>query len=83
MLKKTLIAASFATVLLAACGGGGDDDSTPAPTAQVPASASESVTGFIAYLKALVVADADTLEPVNVSVVNPPSDESAAPATID
>ena len=82
MMKKTLIAVCSATVFLAACGGG-DDDSPPPATAQVPASASESVTGLMVYLKALLVSDADTLEPVNVSAVTPPTDEMVPPVAID
>ena len=71
-----------AAVSLSACGGG-DDDSTPPPTSQVPASASASIGGFIDYLKALVVASADTLEPVDVSAVTPPADDTAEPTPVD
>jgi hypothetical protein len=67
--------------LLAGCGGG--DDSPPPTTAQVPASASTSVGGFIAYLQALVVSMADTLEPVDVSGVTPPTDETSEPTVVD
>ena len=82
-MKKTLILALGAAAVLAACGSGGGDD-TPAPaTSQVPASASVSADGFIAYLKRLVVADADTLEPVDVSAVTPPADDTAEPAVVD
>ncbi|KAI9878144.1 MAG: hypothetical protein M1823_006997, partial [Watsoniomyces obsoletus] len=65
-------------MVLVACGGS-DDDDTPPVTSQVPASASESIDGFVAYLKALVVADADTLEPVDVSATTPPADETSPP----
>ena len=81
-MKKSLILALCAAAVLAACGGGHDDDTPPA-TSQVPASASESAGGLIAYLKRLVVADADTLEPVDVSAVTPPADDAAEPAVVD
>ena len=45
--------------------------------------ASQSVAGFVDYLKRLVVASADTLEPVDVSAVSPPTDDSAEPAAVD
>jgi hypothetical protein len=82
MNKKALLAVCCSALLLVACGGG-DDDETPAVTSQVPDSASASVSGFIAYLQALVVASADTLEPVDVSAVTPPSDDTASPATVE
>lgn len=71
-LAATLVAAS----LVGACGG---DPARPAVTEQVPASASESVDGFIAYLKELVVASADTLEPVDTTGVTPPVDDTREP----
>jgi hypothetical protein len=81
-MKKTLLAASFAAALLGACGGG-DDHTPPPPTAQVPASASQSVDGFIGYLRQLVVSMADMLEPVDTSAVTPPTDDTAEPQTVD
>ncbi len=80
-MKKSLILALFAAAVLAACGG--NDHKTPAATSEVPASASESVAGFIGYLKRLVVADADTLEPVDVSAVTPPADDGVEPDVVD
>ncbi|HEX4236070.1 MAG TPA: hypothetical protein VH041_17425 [Caldimonas sp.] len=81
-MKKTLLAASFAAAVLGACGGG-DDHTPPPPTAQVPASASQSVDGFIGYLRQLVVSMADMLEPVDTSAVTPPTDDTAEPQTVD
>lgn len=80
-MKKSLILALCAAAVLAACGG--RDYQTPAATSEVPGSASESVAGFIAYLKRLVVADADTLEPVDVSAVTPPAGDTAEPDVVD
>ena len=81
-MKHSLILALCAAALLAACGGG-DDDETPAATAQVPASASASSAGLIDYLKLLVASSADTLEPVDVSAVTPPTDDAGGPALVD
>jgi hypothetical protein len=81
-MKKTLLAAALAAGVLAACGGG-DNNAPPPPTAQVPASASQSVEGFISYLRDLVASMADTLEPVDTSVVTPPTDDTAEPQKVD
>ena len=81
-MKKSLIFALCTAAVLAACGGG-DDEDTPAATAQVPASASASSMGFVDYLKLLVAASADTLEPVDVSAVTPQADDSGGPAVVD
>ena len=81
-MKKTLFAAALAAGVLAACGGG-DNNAPPPPTAQVPASASQSVEGFISYLRDLVASMADTLEPVDTSAVTPPTDDTAEPQKVD
>jgi hypothetical protein len=79
-----IVAAVVAAGLLAGCFGGDDDNnSTPAVTSQVPASASASSAGFIAYLEALVVSDADMLEPVDTSSVTPPTDDTSEPVAIN
>ena len=82
-MRKTLLAALVAAAIVAACGGGGGDAAAPAATAQVPASASQSVDGFIAYLRDLVASMADLLEPVDTSAVVPPTDDTAEPQTVD
>ena len=77
--KYAAIAGAVASaVALAACGGG-DDAAAPPATAQVPASASASIDGFISYLKDLVASSADLLDPVDVSGVTPPTDDTSAP----
>jgi len=81
MTKTSWVAMAVVAVLLTACGGG--DDDTPPVTESVPASASASATGFIDYLKQLVVASADMLEPVDVSAVTPPTDEASEPTPIN
>jgi hypothetical protein len=78
------VAAALASAVLVACGGGDDDVAPPPPvTSEVPASASASAGGFIDYLKALVKADAEGLEPVDVSAATPPTDDAAEPAVVD
>lgn len=80
-MKKSWILALAAAATLAACGGG--DDDTPPVTEAVPPSASASSMGFIEYLKQLVVASADTLEPVDVSAVTPPTDDTSEPTPVN
>ena len=80
-MKKLAGVVLCAAAALAGCGGG--DDTPPPATSQVPASASASIDGFISYLKELVASSADTLEPVDVSGVTPPTDETSAPAVVD
>jgi hypothetical protein len=81
MKKSLILALAAGALLLVACGG--NNDTPPSATAQVPASASQTVGGFIAYLQALVVSAADTLEPVDVTAVTPPSDDTSEPQTVD
>lgn len=82
-MKKTLLAAIVAASVLGGCGGGGGDDNPPPATSQVPASASQSVDGFIGYLKDLVASMADMLEPVDTSAVTPPTDDAVEPQKVD
>lgn len=82
-----LSGASLASLfMLSGCFGGDDvngSPGTPAVTAQVPASASATVTDFIAYLQQLVVASADTLEPVSVANVTPPTSDTTEPTALN
>lgn len=82
-MKKSNLAALGVAVLLAACGGDNNSNSTPPATSQVPASASQSIDGFIAYLKLLVVSAADLLEPVDTSMVTGPKDETSEPQVVN
>jgi hypothetical protein len=84
-MKKSLILAFCTAAMLSGCGGGGDDAPAPAPapTAEVPASASMSVAGLMTYMKALIASAADSLEPVDVSAVTPPTDEAIEPMAVD
>jgi hypothetical protein len=90
-LSGYLLAAIGAVMVLVACGGGGGDNggsasgsnNPPPVTAEVPASASASVDGFVGYLKALVAAAADLLEPVDIAAVMPPGSDTAEPAQVN
>lgn len=84
-MKKTILASLAAAAVVGACGGG-DDNPTPPPTSQVPASASLSIDGFVAYLKLLVATDpaaAAMLEPVDTTSVTGPTDETSEPQVVD
>lgn len=84
MREKILIASFVAGAALAACGG--DDSTTPPATSQVPAGASQSIDGFIAYLRELVATPtttADALEPVDTASVTGPADETSEPQQVD
>jgi hypothetical protein len=82
-MKKLAALILGTAAFLAGCGGGDDAPAQPPATSQVPASASASSAGFIAYLQALVASMADTLEPVDVSTVVPPTDETTEPTVVD
>ena len=82
-MKKTLLASLLAASVLGACGGGDDNPPPPAATAQVPASANQSIDGFVSYLKELVASAADMLEPVDTSAVVPPADDVGEPIEVD
>ena len=73
-----------APILISACGGGNDNtDESPPATAPVPAVASQSSAGFIAYLQELVASSADTQEPVDTSTVTAQTDETGEPVKVD
>ena len=83
-MKKTFLASFLVASLLGACGGGDDDaPATPPATSEVPASASQSPAGFIAYLQQLVASMADLLEPVDTGAVVPPADDVGEPTKVD
>ncbi len=68
---------------MAACGGGGGGGDRPTATSEVPASASQSIDGFISYLQELVASAADMLEPVDTTNVVGPTDETSEPKVVD
>jgi hypothetical protein len=80
-MKKTLLVVLMASAVVTACGGGGG--SAPPATSLVPASAVQSIDGFIAYLQELVASAAEMLEPVDTTNVVGPSDETSEPKVVD
>ncbi len=70
-------------LLISACGGGDDSESPPPATTKVPASASQSIAGFIGYLEEPALSSADSLEPVNTSKVTAQTDETSEPLKVD
>jgi hypothetical protein len=76
----TVAAALAVAALVSACGG--NDFREQDATSEVPASASESSDGFIAYLRRLVASAADALEPVDTSMVTAPKDDTGEPQTV-
>lgn len=72
-----------ASIVLGFSACGGSDDSPPPVTSQVPASASASVAGFMAYVVALVATAPDNLEPVDVSAVMPPTSDTTEPDVVN
>ena len=81
MRTKIIWAALAAAALVAACGG--DEFKQVPATSEVPASASQSIDGFIAYLRELVASSADGLEPVDTTGVTGPTDETSEPQLVN
>jgi hypothetical protein len=79
--RKSLLGLLATGALVAGCGGD-NFQNTPDATSEVPASASQSPSGFIEYLRLLVASSADMLEPVDTSMVTPPADDTAEPAAV-
>ena len=67
--------------VLSGCGGRNDDE-RPA-TEEVPATANETVSGFVGYLKRLVASGETDAEPVDISQVNAPTSETDEPDSVD
>jgi hypothetical protein len=83
-MKKTLLATFLAASMLGACGGGDDTPPPPPATSEVPASASQSPAGFIAYLQQLVASMADLLErSTRVPSCRPPTTSANRPRSTE
>ncbi len=73
-----------AAVVLASCGGSDDRTPpvvTPPVSNQPPASASQTVDGFIAFLKTIVPTRPETSEPLDVTGFIAPTTENGDPDT--
>lgn len=72
-----------AALLLSACGGGSDAPAPPpAATEAVPASASQSSAGLVAYVTDLSAAAADDKEPLDLSQFNPAQPDDTEPQAL-
>jgi len=87
-LKPWLLLAA-AAIVLAACGGGGSDSAPPGqadPLDGVPTEATQSVSGWIAYLTLLVMSTrADERDPAAFGAGTPstlPVDDQGEPASL-
>jgi hypothetical protein len=87
-LRRVLIgvAAAAVAVTTASCGGSSNDNgnqttgTAPAPVANTPpASASQNVDGFIAFLKLLVPNQQDVTQPLDVTTFVAPTDDTGLP----
>lgn len=80
-----LAIAAMATAGLAGCFGGGDSDSSvPAdPLAAVPDSATQSVSGLVAYLLVLAANLNDAREPMDITGVTLATSDTTEPETLN
>ncbi|UUX95740.1 hypothetical protein [Aquabacterium sp. J223] len=78
--RKTLLIALLGTAALTACGGG--DDPPPDPLASVPAEASQTSGGLIAYLRQIVGLTPEDREPVGIDAVDPQKTENEEPEAV-
>lgn len=79
MNKTLMISVLAAASVLAACGGSDDEPVAVTPTGEVPASASASSSGLVAYLTEWSLGSADTQTQVSVASFAPPLPEDTAP----
>ncbi|MBT9455637.1 MAG: hypothetical protein IV092_17635 [Burkholderiaceae bacterium] len=89
MNKLQLALIVVSTAAITACGGSDDEVLgtppvvvVPPVTAEVPASASATEAGLFAYLDALFKANADGLEPVDLSNFSPSLSDTTEPMAI-
>lgn len=80
------LVAMLCVALLSACGGGGGDDAAVpppvAPSDEIPATASASAPGLVAFLLALAADLPDDREPLDVSRFVPPLSETDEPIAL-
>ena len=79
----TLMVAAGTT--LSACGGGGGGSDSSAGNGNnngVPSSATQSVTGLVAYLQQLIGNTSETGEPVSLEGATLPVDDAGPPLAI-
>lgn len=79
MNKTLLICVLAAASVLAACGGSDDEPVATTAAGEVPASASASSSGLVAYLTEWSLGSADTQTQVSVASFAPPTPEDTLP----
>jgi ABC-type glycerol-3-phosphate transport system substrate-binding protein len=79
MNKTLMISLIAAASVLAACGGGSDEPVAVTPTGEVPASASATSSGLVAYLTEWSLGVADTQTQVSIASFAPPTPEDTLP----
>jgi ABC-type glycerol-3-phosphate transport system substrate-binding protein len=81
MNKTLMISLIAAASVLAACGGSSDEAVVvaPKPTGEVPASASATSAGLVAYLTEWSLGVADTQSQVSIASFAPPTPEDTLP----
>jgi ABC-type glycerol-3-phosphate transport system substrate-binding protein len=75
MNKTLMISVLAAASVLAACGGSDDEPVVTTPAGEVPASASASSSGLVAYLTEWSMGSADTQTQVSLASFAPPTPE--------
>ena len=83
LVRATALVAT--TAALAGCFGGGSDEPAPPadPLAAVPDSATQSVSGLVAYLVALVAGGSDTREPIDITALTLPTSDNTEPDAVN
>jgi len=81
MNKHSWTAVFTAVVLMSACGGG-NDSAPPAATDAVPAAASQSATGLIAWLTAMTKDTTEVKEGLDMAPLTAPVVDDAEPEAL-
>lgn len=81
-LRVTVVLLS-AAALLAACGGDGGGGGSNSSAGDVPASAQQSASGLIAFMKDLIGRTDETSEPIALGNAVLPTDDTAEPAAVN
>ena len=81
MNKHSWIVVSTVALVLSACGGG-NDSAPPAATDAVPAAASQSATGLIAWLTAMTKDTTEVKEGLDMAPLSAPVVDDAEPEAL-
>ena len=77
---RVLVVASATAAVLSACGGDSHNDGGTAANggdgSGLPASATSSSAGFMAYMATLVATAGDSAEPINLGTASIPTDDN-------